>query len=228
MYDKNAVDIELKESMKAMKLIEGRNRIIAHNNLCVLETIIFYENTIMYDIIRPFMFNDNYSLFPDISNVINEKLSIMDKYIILCRIAKQYGVKNFKKFDEFIRIRNKIAHSFTAVKNINSITKESDIFFAGVNMTWTEYKKMIKEWTSYSLEMASFVLEVFKKVNTEQQHASFMYCKLEGDCIIVQHNLIYPEIEGEYVSFFKNGFNMDLLDYANDEYRIYNSSRNKQ
>ena len=43
--------------------------------------------------------------------------------------------------------------------------------------------------------------------------ATFVYCKTIGDCILVQHNLICPEIEGDYVCYFKNGFDMDLLDY---------------
>lgn len=29
---------------KAMKIIEGRNKIILHNNNCIIETIAFYEH----------------------------------------------------------------------------------------------------------------------------------------------------------------------------------------
>lgn len=31
---------------------------------------------------------------------------------------------------------------------------------------------------------------------------------------------IYPKPEGKYTSFFKNGFNMDLLDYLNNEVKF--------
>lgn len=74
----------------------------------------------------------------------------------------------------------------------------------------------LKKWSKLSRSMSEFILNVFKSVN-ENKNAIFPYCKVEGNFVLVQHNLIYPEIEGEYTSFFKTGFNMDLLDYVNEE-----------
>lgn len=44
----------MKEHFKAMKIIEGRNKIILHNNNRIIETIAFYEHILLNDIIKPF------------------------------------------------------------------------------------------------------------------------------------------------------------------------------
>lgn len=46
--------VELQEHFKDMKIIEGRNKIILHNNNCIIETIAFYEHVLLNDIIKPF------------------------------------------------------------------------------------------------------------------------------------------------------------------------------
>ena len=211
----------LEGSIKAMEIMEGRNKIISHNNLCIIETITFYELILLNDIIKPFLFNENYNKFPQIAELFSERLSFMDKYQIVCRIAKEYKVDNFKKFDDYIRMRNKIAHNLSSVVSLDNITKESEINFAGEIITWTEYKIILQKWADMSLEMANFIMRIFDKISKNKDHAIFVYCKVIGNCILVQHNLIYPEVAGEYTSFFKSGFNMDLLKYANQEQEIF-------
>ncbi len=124
-------------------------------------------------------------------------------------------------------MRNNIAHNLTSLISLNDETKESEILFANQRITRTQYKTELQEWAELSLEMAKFVLNVYSKVNVDKNHAFFAYCKVEGDCVLVQHNLIYPELKGEYVSFFRNGFNIDLLDYLNNEV-AYNKEKSEQ
>ena len=206
----------LEEHFKIMKILEGRNKIILHNNNCIIEIIAFYENVLLNDIIKPFLFNENYDSNLEIKDIINDRLSFMDRFKIICKIAKIYDIPNFKQFDDYIKMRNKIAHNLSSVVNINIKTKESLVCFAGKEITWNQYMEELKKWSKLSRSMSEFILNVFKCVN-ENKNAIFPYCKVEGNCVLVQHNLIYPEIEGEYTSFFKTGFNMDLLDYVNEE-----------
>lgn len=141
----------------------------------------------------------------------------MDRFKIVCKIAKNYNIVKFKQFDDYIKMRNRIAHNLSSVINMNIKTKESQIFFAGEEITWNKYMEELKQWAKLSHQMAEFILNVFKEINKDKSNAVFPYCKVEGHCVLVQHNLIYPEVDGEYTSFFKTGFNMDLLDYVNEE-----------
>ena len=213
-------DYGFNEAMKNANIVNGRNKIILHNNNCIIETIAFYEHVLLNDIIKPFLFNEKFDMNTDIKEIISDRLSFMDRFRIVCKIAKIYNIPNFKKFDDYIRMRNRIAHNLSSVIDINVATKESNILFAGQEITWKQYMLELSKWATISKDMAEFVLNVFKNVNQTKAHAIFPYCKVEGRCAIVQHNLMYPEIDGEYTSFFKTGFNMDLLDYVNEE-QIY-------
>ena len=206
--------------MEMSNIIEGRNKIISNNNICIIETITFYEIILFNDIIKPFLFNKNLDKFPWIEELISEKLSFMEKYKIVCKIAKEYGITNFKRFDDYIRLRNKIAHNLSSVININDLTKESEINFAGEIITWTKYKTEIQEWSNLSLEMAEFIMKVFDKVRGSNIKANFVYCEMWDECVLVQYNLKYPEKDSDYICFFKNGFNMDLLEYVNKEFEM--------
>ena len=216
--------MEIQEHLKVMKIIEGRNKIILHNNNCIIEIIAFYEQVLLNDIITPFLFNDNYSVYSEIKELVSDRLSFMDRFKIVCKIAKIFNISNFKKFDDYIKMRNKIAHNLSSVININTDTKESQVYFAGEEITWKQYLQELENWSKLSFEMAEFILDVFKNINKNKENAIFPYCKVEGKCALVQCNLIYPEIEGEYMSFFKIGFNMDLLDYVNEEQKYLKGS----
>lgn len=207
----------MKEHFKTMKIIEGRNKIILHNNNCIIETIAFYEHILLNDIIKPFLFNENYDTQLEIKTIISNRLSFMDRFKIVCKIAKNYDISRFKQFDNYINMRNRVAHNLSSVTNINAKTKESKIFFAGEELTWSKYLEELEKWAKSSHQMAEFTLNVFKMINKDKSNAIFPYCKVEENCVLVQHNLIYPEIDEEYISFFKTGFNMDLLEYVNEE-----------
>lgn len=76
--------------------------------------------------------------------------------------------------------------------------------------------------------MARFIKDIFCQVNDTEKFAAFMYCKIEGNCVLVQHNLIYSESEGEYTNFFKTGFNMDLLQYIKEELQYNKEDENDE
>lgn len=227
MLETEKQNIEIQKHFETIKIIEGRNKIILHNNNCIIEIIAFYEQVLLNDIIKPFIFNKNYDTYSEIRDIISDRLTFMDRFKIVCKIAKIYNITKFKQFDEYIKMRNRIAHNLSSVISINLETKDSQIFFAGEEITWKQYMKELEKWSILSEKMADFILNVFKSVNVTKDYAVFPYCKVEGHCALVQHNLVYPEIAGEYTSFFKTGFNMDLLEYVNEEQEyIKGSDRN--
>ena len=207
-------DINIEQSLRIM---EGRDKFILNNNMRIIETISSQDNVILNDIIKPSIFNNKYEAIPGISDIFIDRLSFMDKFKIMCKIADYYKVGRFKKIGKYLKMRNNISHNLTSVISLNNITKESEVLFANQKITWTKYKEELKEWAELSLEMAKFILNVYSKINTKNDRVGFVYCKVVGDCVLVQHNLIYPEQKGDYISYFRNGFNMDLLDYLNNE-----------
>lgn len=203
------------------KIIEGRNKFITHNNMCIIENISFLDYIFLDVIIKPVLFNSNYETINGIRDIIVDRLSFMDKYKIICKIADFYGIQRFKKIDTFISMRNNISHNITSVNSINAQTKESEILFGNEVISWTEYKSRLNNWCELSYELAVFIEKIISQIHSSDINCIIMYCKTEGDCVIVQHNIIYPSPDGEYTSFFKSGFNMDLLDYLNNEINYY-------
>ncbi len=215
---------DFKEAIQNIKLLEGRNKIIQNNNTCIIETIAFYEYALLDDIIKPYLFNENYDNCPEVDEILSEKLSIMDKYKIVCKIAKKLEIENFKRFDKFIKIRNEIAHNLSSVTNIETQGKESEIRIGKTITSWSEYKKNLKNWAELSKEMAEFILSLFEKINSDKKNMFFVYCKVEANCILVQHCLLFPRINDDYTCFFKSGFNTDLLEYTKNEYNLEKSN----
>lgn len=217
-------DINMEKLFNISKIMEGRNKFILNNNMCIVETTAFLDNTMLNAIIKPTLFKENYNTIPGISDIFIDRLSFMDKYKIVCKIADFYNIERFKKIDPYLKMRNNIAHNLTTLISLNEDTGESEVMYANQKITWSEYKKMLKEWSDLSFKMAKFIMNVFAKINDERNNAVFPYCKVEGECVLVQNNLIYPEPNGEYTSFFRNGFNMDLLNYLNNEVK-YNKEK---
>ena len=149
-------------------MFNRRNKIILHNNYCILETVAFYENILLDDIIKPFFFNDNYNRYPDISELIEERLSFMDRFKIVKKIAKKIGVSDFKKVDAFIKLRNKIAHNLSSVSMLDVNTKENEIILGGETPTWSNYLLELRKWADISYEMANFVKDVFDAIHSRE------------------------------------------------------------
>lgn len=226
----NANSTDLKQVLEMQHIFDRRNKIIVHNNYCILETIAFYDHIFLNNIIRPYLFTDKFDKNEKIKKFVVDRFSFMDKYKIIKEIAKEFNITLFsqKQFEIFINMRNKIAHNLSTVSTLDIETKENEIILGGEKTTWNNYLKDLNEWVNLSSKMARFIKEVFCQINDTEKFAVFMYCKLEGNCVLVQHNLIYPEPESEYTSFFKAGFNMDLLQYVKEELQYNKECKNDE
>ena len=226
----NTNSADLKQALEVQRIFDRRNKIILHNNYCILETIAFYDHILLNNIIKPYLLTDNFDKNEKIKKIIVDRFSFMDKYKIIKEMAKEFNITSLsqKQFEIFINMRNRIAHNLSSVSALNVETKENEIILGGEKTTWTNYLKDLNEWVNLSSEMARFIKNIFCQVNDTEKFAAFMYCKFEGNCVLVQHNLIYPEPDGEYTSFFKTGFNMDLLQYVKEELQYNNEGQNNE
>lgn len=226
----NANSTDSKKVSEVLHIFDRRNKIISHNNYCILETIAFYDNIFLNNIIKPYLLTDKFDKNEKIKRLVVDRFSFMDKYKIIKEIAKEFNIIPFsqKQFETFINMRNKIAHNLSSVLSLNIEKKENEIILGGEKTTWENYLKDLNEWVNLSRKLARFIKEVFCQINGTEKFAFFMYCKIEGNCVLVQHNLICPEPEGEYTSFFKTGLNMDLLQYAKEEVRYNKEGENDE
>jgi hypothetical protein len=209
---------DLEEIEKVNRIFERRHKIIRHNNCCIIDTISFYENFLLNNIIKPYIFNDNYDTCDGVSDLISDRLSFMDRFKIVCKIAKEHNIKNFKSFDKLVEMRNSVAHNISSIGELDIKSKENAIFFGGKKMTWNAYLSELVKWSKLSKEMAQFILEVYSATNVSNNCFGFMYCKVMGDCVLVQNNLLYPEPKEEYTSFTFGGLDNELIQYINEEY----------
>lgn len=87
IYQKECFNKLLSENLNQhfalLRIFERRNKILMYNNYCVLETIAFYENVFLNNIIRPYLFSENYYKYPEVANLINDRLSFMDRFKIV-------------------------------------------------------------------------------------------------------------------------------------------------
>lgn len=226
----NSNDSDLKQALEVQRIFDRRNKIILHNNYCILETIAFYDNIFFNNIIKPYLLTDKFDKNEKINKIIVDRFSFMDRYKIIKEIAKEFCITTLsqKQFEIFINMRNRIAHNLSSVLALNVETKENEIVLGGEKTTWDNYLVDLNEWANLSYDIARFVMDVFCQVNPAEKFAAFMYCKTEGNCVLVQHNLIYPEPDGEYTSFFKTGFNMDLLQYVKEELQYNKEGENNE
>jgi len=96
-----------------IRVFQRRGIIIKHNNHAILETIICYEHFLLYQIIVPYYFNNNFEKSEPLKKFVSERMNIMDKYKLVKDIANEYGctMLSQKKFEKFIQFRNDIAHN---------------------------------------------------------------------------------------------------------------------
>lgn len=217
--NENKVLEEMVTDLKILGVLKSREKFIKHNNYCILEVVAFYDNFFLDRIIKKYLLTDNCNKNPKIEKIMVEKLNFMDKYKIVKEIAKEHNIDPIsqKQFEDFICMRNDIAHNLSFVGEFNYITKQNKIIFGGKEISWTDYLKKLENWVSCSFKMAAFTRNVFSKIDTENNFVGFVYCKTEGKCILVEHTLLFPEPDGDYISFFRDGFDMDLLESLKEE-----------
>lgn len=208
------------EDSNIVRLFERRQKIIRHNNICISEIVAYYENFIWQSILKCIFITDKIDYYDKIEKIVIDRITFMDKYKMLVHLAKQNKVTCFSqgKFEKFIELRNNISHNLSGVGEYNKNSKQHIIYVGGKEMLWDNYLSILNEWANISLEFASFIKEIYEKVEfPKMKFAGFHYCKIEGECIYVKHNLIYPDPKGEYISFADTGLDFDLLQLINEE-----------
>ena len=187
-----------------INVFDRRNKIIKHNNYCIIETIAFYETIAFNEIIK--QHHINIEVYNDRStNKLFEKLSISEKYEIINEIAKEKGIQPFSKskFDTFVNERNKVAHNIFSIGSLNIKTQEHEIHYKGKVINWSNYLKEVANWAIISKEFAKFILSIFLITNKNLTMMNFIYCSLEYEYILIERNLLYPEPSEEYISFLE-------------------------
>lgn len=210
--------MEEKEIERISRIFERRSKIIRHNNSCIIETISFYENFLLRFIIEPYFFNKSYDEMKELKKFFENRMNIMDRYKIVVEIGRRRGIQNFKKFDNYIKMRNEVAHNLTSITSYDIKSKEGYVIIGGRKITWKKYLSEIKEWAEYSYEMARYIMNVYKSVfDYSNKLIQFHYCKIMGECILVKNSLILPEPNGEYTCFADVGLDSELREYIIEE-----------
>lgn len=203
---------------KVLRLFARRQNIIQHNNNYILDTMIFYEMFFLRYIIEPYLFNQNYQDNLEIREFFEEKMTFMDSFKIVYKIAKSNGIKKFKKIDKLLKIRNKISHNVSSVGLYNRETKEHEIVIGGLLHTWDTYLELIKEWADLSYELADFTLEVYKVVHKNPEYPKgFNYCSVVGECVLKKEEFYYPEINDNLFILAKEELSNEMLVYIQEE-----------
>lgn len=170
-----------------------------NNSNYIFSIVIFYENFLLHSIIKPMFFTNNYDNYIRINEFIKNRMNLMDRYKIVLKIAEKRGIKKFKKFDKFIEMRNSLAHNDNDVKMFNIESGEVLISFGGKSITWNEYIRKINEWAVLSYDMAEFVIEIFKIINTvDYLTMLFGYCKADENGALIPCSIILVNQNGEY------------------------------
>ena len=212
---------EYKKFQEIMRLSEISEKIMNRNNFSIIEIIAFYDIILMNYIIRPFLLNENYDKYSEIRDLISDKLSFMDKWKITCKISRIYNVERPKDlgFDKYIEIRNNVAHNLSSIQSFSLKTKEFRVSFGGKEMEWSGYQDELKKWARHSYLMAEFIRDVFKHISKDSP-IMLPYCRLEQGGVLMAYNLLYPEPGDGYVSFFRGGYDADLINCLNEEQEL--------
>lgn len=186
--------MDSEEIAKVSSDFERINQIIRYNNSYIIELISFYENFILEKIIKPFYFNENINNYKKMNDFIRNRMNFMDRFKIVVEIARNKGIKNFKGFDDFVKMRNEAAHNLIAANLYDIPNKEFQIYFEGKIITWERYCKLLEEWAELSLDMATFIRDVFKSIKHYSNHIVFFdYCKVE-ECTLIKQRLILSSL----------------------------------
>lgn len=105
----NSNSIDLNQALDVQHIFDRRNKILLHNNYCIFETIAFYDNIFLNNIIKPYLFMENFDKNIKIKKIIVDRFSFMDKYKIIKEMAKDFNITPLsqKQFEIFINMRIK-------------------------------------------------------------------------------------------------------------------------
>lgn len=206
------------DNEKVFNTFDRRNKIIKNNNYCIIETVAFYDTIVFSEVIKKYYINQEVRNNKSTEKLI-DNLSTSEKYDVINEIAKEKKLQPFSKnkFDIFIKERNKVAHYISATGELNIKTHEHNIFYKGEEISWSDYLDDMAKWANLSKEFADFLLSIFELVNKDLTMMNFVYCSLESKYVLIEKNLLYPEPSEEYISFFGNGLDLDLIRLINEE-----------
>ena len=74
----NANSTDSKKVSEVQHIFDRRNKIISHNNYCILETIAFYDNIFLNNIIKPYLLTDKFDKNEKIKRLVVDRFSFMD------------------------------------------------------------------------------------------------------------------------------------------------------
>ena len=130
------IERNFREGILVQSIIDRRDKILSYNNSYPLYIVTFYDNFFLNGIIKPALFNEENDKYEQALEIIFNKLTSMDKYKIVGKIAKQCNVDKFKPIDKFVKLRNVIAHNINEISSYSIIDNRMEVVFGKERITW--------------------------------------------------------------------------------------------
>lgn len=210
------IERKFKEGMFVQSITDRRNKILSCNNSYPLYIVTFYDNFFLNGIIKPVLFNEKSDKYEQALEIIFDKLTFMDKYKIIGKIANQYKVNKFKPIDKFVKLRNIIAHNINGISSYSIRDNKMEIVFGKERITWERYLEIISEWANLSFELAKFNANLHTAIFGDESSIFLPYCEMQGGYILSGQRYIYPNPDSG-VSPFWLGDTLGIIELAGEE-----------
>lgn len=210
------IERNIREGILIQSIIDRRDKILSYNNSYPLYIVTFYDNFFLNGIIKPALFNEKSDKYEQALEIIFDKLTFMDKYKIIGKIANQYKVNRFKPIDKFVKLRNVIAHNINEISSYSIIDNRMEIVFGKERITWERYLEKVSEWANLSLELAEFAANLHVAIFGNRSSIFLPYCEMQGGYILSGQCYIYPNPD-QNVSPFWLGDMLGIIKLAKEE-----------
>lgn len=210
------IERNFKEGMLVQSIIDRRDKILSYNNSYPLYIVTFYDNFFLNGIIKPALFNEKSDKYEQALEIIFDKLTFMDKYKIVGKIAKQCNVDKFKPIDKFVKLRNIIAHNINGVSSYSIRDNKMEVVFGKERITWERYLEKVSEWANLSLELAEFAANLHAAIFGNRSSIFLPYCEMQSGYILSGQCYIYPNPD-QNVSPFWLGDMLGIIKLAKEE-----------
>lgn len=210
------IEKKFKEGMLVQSLFDRRGKILSYNNSYPLYIVAFYDNFFLNGIIKPVLFNEKSDKYEQALELIFNKLTFMDKYKIVGKIAEQYDVDKFKPIDKFVKLRNVIAHNINRISSYSTSDNRMEVAFGKERITWERYLEIVSEWANLSFELAKFAANLHAAIFVNKLSIFLPYCEMHGGCILRGQRYIYTNPD-QGVSPFWLGDMQGIINLAREE-----------
>lgn len=210
---------KFKEGMAVYSITDRRSKILSYNNSYPLYIVAFYDNFFLNGIIKPALFNEKSDKYEQALEIIFNKLTFMDKYKIVGKIANQCNVDKFKPIDKFVKLRNVIAHNINEISSYSIIGNRMEVVFGKERITWERYLEKVSEWANLSFELAEFTANLHATIFGNRSSIFLPYCEMQGGCILRGQRYIYPNPD-QGVSPFWLGDIQGIIKLVREERKI--------